>query len=90
MLLLETSDAGISEHLATDLADVEGRFAAELTSDLACVNQLVKHLERYRGKMIRPALMLVSAMSRAFDSLYRSFLVMSSKTVHPSTYSMTK
>ncbi|QQE11414.1 polyprenyl synthetase family protein [Planctomycetota bacterium] len=53
----------ISEQLADDLADVEARFAAELQSDLDCVNDLAAHIERYRGKMLRPTLVLVSALA---------------------------
>ena len=40
---------------------MEQRFRAELFSDLDCVNQLVEHIERYRGKMLRPTLVLVAA-----------------------------
>ena len=67
MLLLTRNDGAIGERLAGDLADVESRFASELTSDLACVNPLVCHVERYRGKMLRPTLLLASAMSCAPD-----------------------
>lgn len=49
--------------LARQLAEVESRFAAELLSDLPTVNQLAEHVERYRGKMLRPTLVLVSAMA---------------------------
>ncbi|WP_432799711.1 polyprenyl synthetase family protein [Poriferisphaera sp. WC338] len=56
-------DSELSERLAADLIDVERRFASELQSDLACVNDLVNHIERYRGKMLRPTLVLVTAMA---------------------------
>ena len=39
------------------------RFRAELLSDLSCVNELAGHVERYRGKMLRPTLVLASAAS---------------------------
>ena len=61
--LLAEQDSVIGDRLAADLADVEQRFAAELASDLACVNALTEHVERYRGKMLRPTLVLVSAMA---------------------------
>lgn len=63
MLVLAQSDSEIHERLAAELAEVESRFAAELLSDLPCVNQLVRHVERYRGKMLRPTLVLVSGMA---------------------------
>ena len=44
------------------------RFAAELASDLPCVNALVNHIERYRGKMLRPTLALVSGMAASPDT----------------------
>lgn len=68
MLLIAQSDAAISQRLNVDLADVESRFAAELISDLPCVNRLVTHIERYRGKMLRPTLVLVSAMASEVDA----------------------
>ena len=49
--------------LAAQLAEVEARFAAELVSDLECVNSLVTHVERYRGKMLRPTLVLAAGLA---------------------------
>src|SRR5437667_8324040 len=43
-----------------ELAAVERLFNEELASDLACVNALVKHVGRFRGKMLRPMLVLLS------------------------------
>ncbi len=63
MLVSAESDSPVSERLALDLADVEARFTAELLSDLACVNRLVGHIERYRGKMLRPTLVLTSGLA---------------------------
>jgi octaprenyl-diphosphate synthase len=61
--LLAQSDNEISDRLAGDLAEVERRFAQELESELACVNELITHLEQFRGKMLRPTLVLLSAMA---------------------------
>lgn len=63
MLLLANSDRAVTDRLAGLLSDVETRFSAELVSDLACVNQLAEHVAHYRGKMLRPALLLVMAMA---------------------------
>lgn len=67
MLFVIKSHPEIAEALATDLAEVETRFGAELLSDLACVNDLVRYVERYRGKMLRPTLLLLSAMAARPD-----------------------
>jgi len=63
MLLVVGQDRGIQERLSVELAEVESHFAAELLSDLPCVNDLVTHVERYRGKMLRPMLVLVSGLA---------------------------
>jgi octaprenyl-diphosphate synthase len=46
--------------IAAELIAVDQRFVAELTSDLRCVNTLVKHVSRFRGKMLRPCLVLLT------------------------------
>ena len=61
--LLAQSNSRISDRLAGELAEAERQFAAELDSDLGCVNELVRHVERFRGKMLRPTLVLLSAMA---------------------------
>ena len=52
--------AALTECIAPQLAAVDVRFREELTSELACVNALVKHVSRFRGKMLRPMLVLLS------------------------------
>ncbi len=49
--------------LAGALERVAERFDAHLASDLLPVNDLVRHIERYRGKMLRPALVVLSGMA---------------------------
>ena len=63
MLLIAETQPEVADALGRLLADVESRFGAELLSDLPCVNQLAEHVERYRGKMLRPTLVLLSAMA---------------------------
>ncbi|HEY3246241.1 MAG TPA: polyprenyl synthetase family protein [Phycisphaerae bacterium] len=46
--------------VATELAAVEQRFADELFSELPFVNGLCDRVTRFRGKMLRPALVLLS------------------------------
>ena len=51
--------ADLLESIKPQLAAVEIAFEAELKSDLACVNTLVTHVSRFRGKMLRPMLALL-------------------------------
>ncbi len=51
--------------IATELAAVSDRFSDELSSNLRCVNTLVKHVSRFRGKMLRPCLVLLSGKACA-------------------------
>ena len=53
--------------IASELAAVERRFTDELTSDLRCVNTLVRHVSRFRGKMLRPCLLLLTGKACSPD-----------------------
>ena len=68
MQLLGEKHGSVARLLAGELADVENRFAAELVSDLTCVNDLAKHIEQYRGKMLRPTLVLLSGLAARPDN----------------------
>jgi octaprenyl-diphosphate synthase len=50
----------IAECVQPQIAAVDRLFHEELRSDVACVNTLVKHVSRFRGKMLRPMLVLLS------------------------------
>ncbi len=54
------NDDEIAASLAERLDRVAARFAGQLKSDLAPVNALARHVERYRGKMLRPTLVIIS------------------------------
>jgi len=62
-LLDEQQHGAIGRRLAAELAEVESRFAAELVCDLSCVNDLTRHLEQYRGKMLRPTLVILGGIA---------------------------
>src|SRR5262245_60035788 len=51
--------------IARALADVEVEFERQLASDLPAVNALCRHVERYRGKMLRPTLVLATGLASA-------------------------
>ncbi len=63
MLLQAPHDGAIHDTLTQRLGEVGRRFNAELRSDLPSVNLLTEHVERYRGKMLRPTLVIASAMA---------------------------
>jgi octaprenyl-diphosphate synthase len=50
----------LTDCIRPQLQAVERLFREELSSDLACVNSLVKHVSRFHGKMLRPCLVLLS------------------------------
>nr|HQA45902.1 polyprenyl synthetase family protein [Phycisphaerae bacterium] len=53
--------AALYEPIAADLEKVCRIFDDELFSELPVVNELCDRVRRYRGKMLRPALLLLSA-----------------------------
>ena len=57
---MDTLLAAITDCVQPQINAVEKRFHQELQSDLACVNALIKHVSRFRGKMLRPLLVLLS------------------------------
>ncbi len=63
MSVLASQDSSLSRRLEADLAQVRRLFAQELESDLDCVNDLAGHAQRYHGKMLRPMLVLMTAMA---------------------------
>ena len=65
MLLQTPNDTTLGPAPAELLEQVQQRFSGELLSDTDCVNDLVAHVERFRGKMLRPTLVIVSAMAAA-------------------------
>jgi len=52
--------AELTACIQPQLVAVERAFHDELDSELACVNTLVRHVSRFRGKMLRPCLVLLS------------------------------
>lgn len=65
IMLAGSSGSATAACIAEQLEGVERRFVDELRSSLPCVNDLVRHIERYRGKMLRPSLVLAAGMATA-------------------------
>jgi octaprenyl-diphosphate synthase len=61
----------IANHLAVELGEVERCFRDQLESDLPAVNKLCQHVERFRGKMLRPTLLLLSGLAVQMDLMIR-------------------
>lgn len=53
----------VNEALLDGLSRVEACFDRQLESDIPPVNDLCKHIERYRGKMLRPTLVLLCGLA---------------------------
>jgi octaprenyl-diphosphate synthase len=62
MLQMSSVDGPIAELLTRKLEEVAVLFERQLASDLSAVNELCAHVESYRGKMLRPALVLLSGL----------------------------
>ncbi len=54
----------VAAMLAEGLSRVEERFDRQLRSDLPPVRALVEHVERYRGKMLRPVMTLLCGLAQ--------------------------
>ena len=59
--------AALTDCIAPQLTAVDARFHEELVSAIPCVNTLVKHVSRFRGKMLRPTLLLLTGKAAAPD-----------------------
>src|SRR4051812_22694006 len=53
----------LADLIAPQLKAVDETFARELASDLPNVNDLVTHVGKFRGKMLRPMLVLLSGLA---------------------------
>jgi octaprenyl-diphosphate synthase len=56
---MSTALQTLTECIGAEMAAVDRLFTRELESDLRCVNALVRHVSRFRGKMLRPSLLLL-------------------------------
>lgn len=55
--------AGVAKVVTRELERVIQRFDGALESDLPAVGRLVRHVEGYRGKMLRPTLAILSSLA---------------------------
>lgn len=57
----------LAPEILTGLQRVATLFDAQLASDFPAVNELCRYVERYRGKMLRPTLVLVAGLATTDD-----------------------
>jgi octaprenyl-diphosphate synthase len=60
---LPTNLQPLQRFVVESLSRVEARFDAQLGSDLLPVRRLCQHVERYRGKMLRPMLVILCGLA---------------------------
>src|SRR5712672_3719225 len=75
----------VNETIKKELAAVEQLFTEELGTDLTCVNNLVRHVSRFRGKMLRPTLVLLAGKACGELTDAHSVLATVVEMVHLST-----
>ena len=87
--MTNTALSALTDLIRPELAAVEDVFHRELSSDLKCVNVLIKHVSRFRGKMLRPCLVLLSgkACSRRAGTLGEAHVTLATvvEMVHMAT-----
>ena len=59
------ADPALAIRIGEALGEVEAVFDRQLESDFPAVNELCRHVERYRGKRLRPVLTLLSGLAAA-------------------------
>ena len=77
----------LAQLLADELACVTRVFEQQLVSEHDNINHLCSHLEQYRGKMLRPALVVLAGLAVSKDSLTHSHRVMAAvvEMIHMAT-----
>lgn len=77
--------AKLTDCIGKELLAVNELFELELKSDVPCVNTLVRHVSRFRGKMLRPCLLLLTG--HALGKLRQDHVVLATvvEMVHMAT-----
>jgi octaprenyl-diphosphate synthase len=60
-----TGESGVQKLVGAALGRVAARFEGQLSSDLPALSRLTAHVESYRGKMLRPTLVIVCGLAAA-------------------------
>ena len=70
-MLDSVAHASVAAILAECLQETEAIFERQLASDFPAVNELCRHVERYRGKMLRPTLVILSGLAASKEPTER-------------------
>jgi octaprenyl-diphosphate synthase len=62
-MLDSVAHTSVAAILADCLQETEAIFERQLSSDFPAVNELCRHVERYRGKMLRPTLVILCGLA---------------------------
>jgi octaprenyl-diphosphate synthase len=81
LMVIATSHAPVAAILAESLGEVERIFERQLASEFDEVNALCRHVERYRGKMLRPTLAILSGLAAGRDPLDRATITAEHLTI---------
>jgi octaprenyl-diphosphate synthase len=81
LMVIASSHAPVAAILADSLGEVERIFERQLASEFDEVNALCRHVERYRGKMLRPTLAILSGLAAGRDPLDRATITVDHLTV---------
>ncbi|MCH8828344.1 MAG: polyprenyl synthetase family protein [Planctomycetes bacterium] len=75
----------VEELIGAELHDVETIFLQELESRLACVSDVFTHVTRFRGKRLRPILMLLTASASGGINQQHKVLAAVVEMIHTAT-----
>lgn len=80
-------DDGLARFLGEELDEVGGIFESQLEGEHDIINQICRHVESYRGKMLRPSLVLLSALASGVDKMSTSHRIIAAvvEMIHMAT-----
>ena len=70
-----TIDDSLSDILEDGLGRVGSIFESQLQSEHEIINQICRHIESYRGKMLRPSLVLLSGLASGGEITERHHVI---------------
>jgi octaprenyl-diphosphate synthase len=81
LIALAETTRTLSALLDAQLDEVALIIERQLASDLPAVNALCRHVERYRGKMLRPTMVLVSGLAAKGEAIEQAILTPAHRTL---------
>lgn len=80
-------DDGLARFLGEELDEISGIFESQLEGEHDIINQICRHVESYRGKMLRPSLVLLSALASGVEEMSASHRIIAAvvEMIHMAT-----